>query len=130
MKQSNHANIVPPVGITGMGAICAAGASINEIMKSLYGGERHINFNSRIKTDHNMHFPLFEIPDATFLMQSDGSNVPETLIPAMNTVKVGGVRLILTTTGGNIPFEFDGVDPQKGFSEVGFLTGGHFVGVI
>jgi hypothetical protein len=71
-----------------------------------------------------------ELFPATFLLQSDGDDLQPNILPQMNQVKVGGVELILTTSGGEIPFQFDGNDPNKGFSDISFLTGGHFVGLL
>lgn len=73
---------------------------------------------------------LIEIEPATLVLQGDGPNLPENLFEIMNEVKVAGVRLIITSTGGETPFSFDGNDETKGFSAVGNLTGGHFIGVI
>lgn len=50
------------VAISGMGAICAAGASVGDILESVGRGERHVGPITHFSTD--LPFPGFQVADA------------------------------------------------------------------
>jgi 3-oxoacyl-[acyl-carrier-protein] synthase II len=52
----------PPVLITGMGCLCAAGANIPEVMRTMYSGIRTPVVSERIRADHPDKYPMFELP--------------------------------------------------------------------
>lgn len=52
---------LPPVQVTGIGCLCAAGANLNECMDSLFAGKRNPFPPTRFSSDHQVAFPVFEI---------------------------------------------------------------------
>ncbi|UFS69374.1 beta-ketoacyl-[acyl-carrier-protein] synthase family protein [Geomonas sp. RF6] len=50
------------VAITGIGCICAAGASVPECLETLYRGERDPRPPTRYSSSHSTAYPVFEIP--------------------------------------------------------------------
>lgn len=49
-------------GITGIGGICAAGASLNTIMPALYSGKRNPSAHAKFNTDVERRSPVFDVP--------------------------------------------------------------------
>ena len=49
--------------VTGLGAICAAGTSLSEIMRALYAGERRPAPPQNIRVDLANIYPVFEVRD-------------------------------------------------------------------
>ena len=54
----------PPVPVTGIGCLCAAGANLNECMDSLFAGKRKPLPPTRFSSDHRVAYPVFEITSA------------------------------------------------------------------
>lgn len=54
----------PPVPVTGIGCLCAAGANLNECMDSLFAGKRKPLPPTRFSSDHRVAYPVFEISSA------------------------------------------------------------------
>ncbi len=52
-----------PVGITGVGCICAAGTNLSDILRALETGQRNPLPPSRFKSEHSRIFPVFEVPE-------------------------------------------------------------------
>jgi 3-oxoacyl-[acyl-carrier-protein] synthase-1/3-oxoacyl-[acyl-carrier-protein] synthase II len=61
----------PPVPVTGIGCLCAAGANLNECMDSLFAGKRKPLPPTRFSSDHRVAYPVFEI---TSTFPADSSN--------------------------------------------------------
>ena len=55
---------LPPVPVTGIGCLCAAGANLNECMDSLFAGKRNPFPPTRFSSDHQVAYPVFEISNA------------------------------------------------------------------
>lgn len=53
---------MPPVAVTGLGCICAAGASLGECMASIFGGRRAPAPPVRFTSNHPVRYPVFEVP--------------------------------------------------------------------
>jgi len=47
--------------VTGLGCLCAAGASVDEAVASLYAGRRHPAASGRVPVDLDRAFPVFEV---------------------------------------------------------------------
>lgn len=62
---------IPPVPVTGIGCLCAAGANLNECMDSLFAGKRKPLPPTRFSSDHQVAYPVFEITRA---FPADSSN--------------------------------------------------------
>jgi 3-oxoacyl-[acyl-carrier-protein] synthase-1/3-oxoacyl-[acyl-carrier-protein] synthase II len=52
-----------PVAITGLGCICAAGATLDACMTGLFRGERAPVPATRFTSGHPVRYPVFEVPD-------------------------------------------------------------------
>ena len=52
----------PPVPVTGMGCLCAAGANVPETMRTIYSGVRAPVVSERVCADHPEQYPMFELP--------------------------------------------------------------------
>ncbi len=48
--------------ITGLGCICAAGATLAQTMESLLGGRREPVFSDHIQSSHSVRYPVFQLP--------------------------------------------------------------------
>ena len=71
---------LPPVPVTGIGCLCAAGADLNECMDSLFAGKRNPFPPTRFSSDHQVAYPVFEISKS---FPAGGSNKkPEILFTA------------------------------------------------
>ncbi len=53
---------MPPVAITGMGCICAAGQNLGDCMTSIFSGARAPAPPVRFKSNHPIRYPVFEVP--------------------------------------------------------------------
>lgn len=60
-------NQLPVVSVTGVGCICAAGKNIDECKTALTKGGRHPAPPTLFSTQHGTPYPVFEIPENTFL---------------------------------------------------------------
>lgn len=58
------------VVVTGVGCVCAAGPDIETAMAAMAAGTRRAGPSTRIRTDHGVACPVFEVPDA-FLPSKD-----------------------------------------------------------
>jgi len=52
----------PPVLVTGMGCLCAAGATVPETMRTIYSGARTPVVSEQVRADHPEQYPMFELP--------------------------------------------------------------------
>lgn len=52
---------MPPVAVTGLGCICAAGANLGECMASIFSGRRRSAPPVRFQSNHPVRYPVFEI---------------------------------------------------------------------
>lgn len=52
---------LPPIPVTGIGCLCAAGNNLTECMKSLFAGKRKPLPPTRFSSDHQVAYPVFEI---------------------------------------------------------------------
>lgn len=55
------------VCVTGLGCLCGAGASVAESMANLYAGRRTPHGPKRLHCDHEVIYPVFELPDSVIL---------------------------------------------------------------
>jgi len=55
------ASSFPPIFVSGMGAVCAAGANVPEIMSNLYSGLRHPVVSEYVRADYPEQYPVFEL---------------------------------------------------------------------
>ena len=51
----------PPIPVTGIGCLCAAGNNMTECMDSLFAGKREPSPPTRFSSDHQVAYPVFEI---------------------------------------------------------------------
>jgi len=58
-----------PVAVTGVGCLCAAGASLPACMESLFAGRRNPVPPTRFETAHPVRYPVFEVPEEYFPQQ-------------------------------------------------------------
>ncbi|HEY5996158.1 MAG TPA: beta-ketoacyl synthase N-terminal-like domain-containing protein, partial [Candidatus Deferrimicrobiaceae bacterium] len=52
---------MPPVAVTGLGCISAAGRNLGECMASIFRGERAPAPPVRFKSNHPVRYPVFEV---------------------------------------------------------------------
>jgi 3-oxoacyl-[acyl-carrier-protein] synthase-1/3-oxoacyl-[acyl-carrier-protein] synthase II len=51
----------PPVLVTGIGCLCAAGANVPEMMRTIYSGVRAPVVSELVRADHPEEYPTFEL---------------------------------------------------------------------
>ncbi len=61
---TSGANSSPGVCITGIGCLCAPGASVRDMMDSIYSGIRNPVISRRIHADHPESYPVLELPES------------------------------------------------------------------
>jgi 3-oxoacyl-[acyl-carrier-protein] synthase II len=54
-------NRFAPVAITGIGCLCACGNSLATCMESVFSGRRNADTPVKIKSSHNVSYPVFEV---------------------------------------------------------------------
>lgn len=64
-------NALPPVAVSGVGCICAAGMNLPECMESLFSGKRWPAPPKRIQRAQSDQYPVFEL-QAEFPAETDG----------------------------------------------------------
>ncbi|MGD9008283.1 MAG: beta-ketoacyl-[acyl-carrier-protein] synthase family protein [Desulfobacteraceae bacterium] len=73
---------MPPVAVVGMGCICAAGATIDPCMESLFAGHRNPQLPSRFTIPKGFTYPVFEVPDTFIRSGGPGSATQRTSLLA------------------------------------------------
>ncbi len=76
---------VPPVPITGVGCICAAGRDLPACMDTLFAGKRQPAPSATVITQHPTPFPVFEVPAAW---------TPDDYNSSSDCMKSGGLAII------------------------------------
>ena len=71
---------LPPVPVTGVGCLCAAGGNLHECMDSLFAGGRTPRPPTRFSSAHPTDYPVFEIADTTLFFKS--SRQPDIMLTA------------------------------------------------
>ncbi len=72
--------------VTGLGCICAAGSTVEEIMRSLYAGERNPAPPVLVKTDIDKVSPVFEI-FSDLAGEGEGRNATRTTLMAIKAAR-------------------------------------------
>jgi 3-oxoacyl-[acyl-carrier-protein] synthase II len=57
---------MPPIAVTGIGCLCAAGNSLTECMESLFAGKRKPQPPTRFSSSHQLAYPVFEMAHIFF----------------------------------------------------------------
>lgn len=82
---TSDANSSGGVGITGMGCLCAPGASVSEMMESIFSGIRNPAVPQRFSADHPDSYPVLELPPSAL---PDGyDNEPESRRSGLLAIK-------------------------------------------
>jgi 3-oxoacyl-[acyl-carrier-protein] synthase-1/3-oxoacyl-[acyl-carrier-protein] synthase II len=64
---------ISPVAVVGMGCVCAAGATLDPCMETLFAGRRNPQLPSRFPIPEGFTYPVFEVPDAFLTPGGPGS---------------------------------------------------------
>ena len=59
---------MPPIVVTGIGCLCAAGNNLTECMESLFAGRRKPQPPTRFSSSHHVAYPVFEM---TYIFSAD-----------------------------------------------------------
>ncbi len=64
---------LPPVAISGVGCLCAAGLGLNACMNNLFNGQRHPAPPTTFTIGYSKAYPVFEVPDDFLLTAGEES---------------------------------------------------------
>jgi 3-oxoacyl-(acyl-carrier-protein) synthase len=67
-----------PVAVVGMGCICAAGATLDLCMETLFAGHRNPQLPSRFMIPQGFTYPVFEVPDSFMTNRKPASGTQRT----------------------------------------------------
>ena len=69
----------PPIAVSGIGCLCAAGENLKQCMDSLFAGRQQSAPPARFSSSHSVTYPVFEIPDDfTFIGSDQKSDISRT----------------------------------------------------
>lgn len=87
-------NPLPPVGVSGVGCLCAAGMNLSECMENLFSGRRRPAPPKRVKRAQGDQYPVFEIQADHFPDQD-----PEQDIFRTSRLALAAAREAITDSG-------------------------------